>query len=1175
MIFCISNGSVSPKLSHSRLFKRSSDQVRFTGTSQKKIIMQIKLISFFILLAGIHVFGESYSQKVSLSEKNASLEKVFREIRKQSGVIFWYESSLLKNAGKVDIRVRNASLPDVLSRLFANQPFSYSIVENTVVIKPKKMPAKSASGAGTDEFPVMPAREATTTGQEWRTPALVSKIKMLAVETIPVRGRVTDEKGEGLPGVSILVKGTQQGTVTDGTGAFVLNVPDENAVLVFSFVGYTTVERTVGRQTLLDVSLQVDQKALEEIVVVGYGEQKKVNVIGSVAQIGSEALENRPVTQLAHAITGQMPGVTVTVRSGRPGANPGTVRVRGVGSFGATPDALVLIDGIPGNMNDINPDDIQTISVLKDASAAAIYGARSANGVVLITTKTGTTGKVAISYSGYTGFNKATKLPDFVNSWEYAEMYNIASGTNSFTADDIAKYRSQSDPDNYPNTRFLEQLFSGKGFQTGHTVNLNGGNEKARYFLSAGYLNQKGIIPKNSYERYNFRLNLENNLGRNFYLTTRLSGSFDERDEPQATANKGGELTDQLIQNAIRYPAVFLGQASNGDYGIGPESGGTPVSWLASGSYLRNPRTRIGTNFKLDWKPVKELVFSAIGGYNFDFIEQTSYRSSQKLNEQVYLGQSNLNQFRNKGIFRTAQFLGEYSKDIGRTRLDFLVGYSFENQKLDSLSGYRQNFPSNDYTYPSMGGADNQQFNGSAQEWAIQSLFSRLKLNINEKYLFEGTLRYDGSSRFPDSNKYAVFPAFAAGWRISEEEFLRNLQWLSNLKLKASWGILGNQNIGNYPYQVVLNSGRNYPFGSAISTGAAYSTYKDANIRWESTETTDVGIEAGFFKNSLGVNVTYFSRNTTDILFKPSSSVSTILGVGISETNTGQATNKGWEFDAIYRNSYRKLQYSVKGNFSIINNKVVTLGLGNVIQPNGLVGNGSDLFVGYPMEMYYGYVSDGVFLDQDDISSWPTQTAVTPSPQAGDFRYKDISGPDGVPDGKVDPTYDRVFLGSRIPKYTYGFNFDVKYRGFDLGIFLQGIAGVEGRLTGYADVAFFNLGNIQRWQMEGRFNPDQPVRYPAYPRLEVVSNSGTPNNVISDFWVLNASYLRLKNIQLGYTLPSILTNKLRINHVRIYSSVENPVTWSNYRPGWDPEINTGGAYYPILSTYTFGLNVRF
>lgn len=1001
----------------------------------------------------------------------------------------------------------------------------------------------------------------------------VTGARAKSLETI--RGKVSDETGEGLPGVSILIKGTQRGTVTDGQGAFTLDVPDENAVLVFSFVGYLTREEIVGNRNSILVTLATDNKALEEIVVVGYGEQKKVNVIGAVSQIGAESLENRPVTQLAHAITGQMPGVTVTVRSGRPGANPGTVRVRGVGSFGATPDALILIDGIPGNMNDINPEDIQNISVLKDASAAAIYGARSANGVVLITTKTGETGKLSVSYNGYAGFNKATKLPDFVNSWEYAEMYNIASGSNSFTEEDIAKYRSQSDPDKYPNTRFLDQLFSGNGFQTGHTVNINGGNEKSKYFLSGGYLRQKGIIPKNYYERYNFRLNLENDLGRNFYLTTRLSGSFDERNEPQATANKGGDLTDQLIQNAIRYPAVFLGQDSNGNFGIGPESGGTPVSWLASSSYLKNPRTRIGTNLKLDWKPFEDLVFSAIGGYNIDFLEQRSYRASQKLNDQIYLNQSNLNQSRNKQIFRTAQFLGEYSKNIRHARIDFLVGYAFENQVIDNMSGYRQDFPSNDYTYPSMGGADNQQFNGTAEEWAIQSLFSRLKLNISDKYLLEGTLRYDGSSRFPENNKYAVFPAVAAGWRISEENFLREVNWLSNLKLKASWGVLGNQNIGNYPYQTVLNSGRNYAFGNGISTGAAYWTYKDANIKWESTETTDLGLEAGFFRNSLGLNVTYFSRNTTDILFQPSSSVSSILGVGISETNTGQATNKGWEFDALYRNSYRKLHYAVKGNFSIINNKVVTLGLGNVTQPNGLVGNGSDLFIGFPMEMYYGYLADGVFLDQDDISSWAVQTAVTPAPQAGDLRYRDISGPEGVPDGKVDPTYDRVYLGSRIPKYTYGFNLDLKYRGFDLGIFLQGVAGVSGQLTGYAGLAFFNLGNIQRWQMEGRFDPENPLRYPEYPRLEVVSNSGTPNTVLSDFWVLNGSYLRLKNIQLGYTIPGTVTNKLGINSIRLYSSVENPVTWSNYRQGWDPEINTGGDYYPILSTYTFGLNIKF
>lgn len=990
-----------------------------------------------------------------------------------------------------------------------------------------------------------------------------------------VNGKITDEKGEGIPGASVLLKGTGKGTSTSGDGAFTLDGLDANSVLIISFVGYVSQEITVGNRTTLNVTLVSDQKLLNELVVVGYGEQKKVNVIGSVSQIDSDAIENRPVTQVAHAITGQMPGVTVTVGSGRPGDNAGTIRVRGVGSFGAKPDALILVDGIPGTLNDISPDDIQSISVLKDASSAAIYGARSANGVILVTTKNGGSGKATISYNGYVGFNKATQLPDFVNSWEYAEMFNIASGTTAYSADDIAKFRSQSDPDNFPNTKFLDNLFSENGIQTGHTININGGTERAKYFLSGGYINQDGIIPKNNFRRYNVRLNLENELGKNFKLTTRIGASSQQRNEPQATGNKGGELTDQLVQNAVRYPAVFLGQASNGDFGIGPESGGTPVSWIASPSYFKNPQNRLTTNMKLNWRPVEGLNFSAIGGYNFALLERVSYNASQRLNANVNLTQSLLNQERNKEIYKTLQFVGEYSKSFQKNTIDFLLGYSFENEQSDYLAGYRQGFPSNDYTVIDMGGADNQQSNGYAEQWAIQSYFGRLRFNRNEKYLFETTLRYDGSSRFPDNNKYAVFPSAAAGWRLSEEQFLKGVSWLSNLKLKASWGILGNQNIGNYPYQTVLNSGRNYPFGNSITTGAAYSTYKDANIKWESTKTTDFGIETEFFNRKLGFNATYFHRNTTDILFQPSASVSSVLGVTVSETNTGQAQNKGWEFDGFFRDRVGKLNYSLSGNFSIIQNKVVSLGLGNVQQPNGLVGNGSTLFNGFPMEMYYGYLSEGVFLNQEDINAWPNQTTITPGAKPGDIRYRDISGPDGVPDGKVDATYDRTYLGSRIPKYTYSFNLDLKYKAFDFALFLQGASGVQGQLNNYAGVAFFNLGNIQRWQMEGRFDPNNPQRYPEYPRLEVVTNSGTPNTVQSDFWVQNASYLRVKNVQLGYSMPASILGKVKINRLRWYVSIENPLTWSKYRQGWDPEINTNGAYYPILSTYTFGVNIKF
>lgn len=1106
-----------------------------------------------------NTFGqERLQEKITLYLKNTELKTVLKTIEQKANVVFSYQKGVLTTNEKLSLDIKDETLESVLQQILTPRQINFQ------VLKANKI--------------VLTRRFLGNVQEESKSKPILSPLDLKLDQT--VTGKVSDEKGDGLPGVSILVKGTQRGTSTNATGDFSIAVPDrsdgpEKAVLVFSYVGYEPQEIVVGNRTSINLTMKVDNKSLEEVVVVGYGTQKKVNVIGSVSQISSKDIDNRPVTQVSQAITGQMPGVTVIQSTGRPGQSGGQIRVRGVGSFGATPDALVLIDGIAGTMNDINPNDIKTISVLKDASSAAIYGARSANGVILITTKNGTSDKLSVGYDGYVGFNDATAFPDFVNSADYATMFNIASGSQSFSPATIEKYRNQSDPDNFPNTRFLDEVFSRSGLQTAHTITLNGGNDKNRFYLSGGFLNQEGIVAKNSFTRYNQRLTIQNKLSNKIELNTRIFGALETRKEPQATANKGGGFLDQLIQNAIRYPSIFVGQASNGDYGVGPESGGTPVSWLASDSYLRNPNSRFGINSKLDWKPINGLTLSAIGGYNFSLFEQRSYLASQRLNANVFQSQAYLNQSSNKVIFKTMQYTGEYAKEINKHSFSLLAGYSFEEQNESYFNGYRQDFPSNDYTVLDMGGFTNQLVGGYDDAWAIQSLFSRAKYSFNERYLFEATVRRDGSSRFPAGNKYATFPSAAVGWRISEESFMKPLTWITDMKLKASWGVLGNQNIGNYPYQQVLNSGRNYPFGNTVSTGAAYALYRDPNIKWESTETYDLGLESSFFNGALNLNVTYFNRNTKDILFRPSSSVSTVLGVGISETNTGAVENTGWEFDLGYQGRKGKWKYSFNGNFSIINNKVLTLGLGNVNQPNGYVGNGSDLFIGFPMQMYYGFLSDGVFLNSSDIAEWPVQTAVTPRPQPGDIRYKDISGPNGVPDGKVDPIYDRTYLGSRIPKYTFGANVGLSYSNFDLSMFMQGVAGVKGTLTGYAGYAFFNLGNIQKWQMDGRFNPDQPTRYPAYPRLEEVTNSGTPNTVTSDFWVINAAYLRVKNIQLAYNVPKNILNKMRLNNLKLYVTGENMFSFNNFRQGWDPEINTGGDYYPILRTYTFGINLKF
>ncbi|MEZ5103490.1 MAG: TonB-dependent receptor [Draconibacterium sp.] len=1125
--------------------KKKSQRMGICCPRAKKLMLTMRLTILFIAFSILSASASVYSQNTTLTVKmkNSRIADVFDKIEQQTEFYFFYNRDNFDDNRLVSVDLEEKTIEQILDKLFEGQPVTYEVVNKNVLIKVKS------------EFSGIPET------QQQRT----------------VSGKVSDSDGEPLPGVTVVVKGTTQGTVTNADGEYTLTNLPEDATLVFSFVGMQTKEIEVGNQNSINITLEVDAIGIEEVVAIGYGTQKKVNVIGSVAQISSENLKERPVTQLSNILAGQMSGVTVIQGSGKPGETNSSLRIRGVGSFGASPNALVLVDGLPTDRYDnINPNDIETISVLKDASTAAIFVARAANGVVLITTKKGKEGKFSVRYDGRAGISVPTELPKMANSWEYAEMMNIAVGAKVYSDEDIAKFESGTDIDNYPNTNWFNEVFK-NGTQQDHNISLSGGTQANKYFASFNYLNQTGVVDKNGYDRYSFRLNTESMLGKKVKLSTIISGIQEKKYEPVGPGDLGQMNTvEQIITNTVRIPSIYTARYTNGEYGSGLETFGTPVSWIGSESFLKKPEWYGKINARLDWTPFNNLTVSAIGGYSFNLLEWIRYKGSQVLNSDYTLRSSNLYQDRDKEIYKTMQYTAEYIRDIKDHQLKFLAGYSFEDQVNDYMNGYRMNFATNTYTVLDMGAETDQQTGGNITEWALQSLFGRLNYNYKQKYLLESTVRHDGSSRFPTTRRYAFFPSVAAGWRISEENFIKeNPNWISNLKLKASAGVLGNQNIGNYPYQATYASGWAYPIGDQLSSGVSYTTYTDPNIHWESTRTMDIGIESGFFDQKLTFNVSYFDRHTSDILYAPSSSVSSVIGVGIGSTNTGEAKNKGWEFEVGHQLKFGDFSYNLNGNLSIINNKVVTLGVGNVEQPNGMVGNGSDLFIGYPMQMYYGYKSDGVFLDQDDIDTWSNQSQITPTPQAGDIRYMDISGPDGVPDGKVTSEYDRTYLGSRIPKYTFSFNVGTSYKNLDLGIFLQGVAGVNGLLNHYAGYAFSNDGSIQQWMIKGRFNPENPVRHPDYPRLQVFSNTTPPNYITSDFWILNASYLRLKNVQVGYTFPKKVTNAIGVDYLRLYCTGENLFTFKSYREGWDPEINTSGAYYPILSTFTLGVNVQF
>ena len=992
-----------------------------------------------------------------------------------------------------------------------------------------------------------------------------------------ITGNVADNNGEPIIGASVIVNGTKNGTVTDIDGNFSIVSTTETPTLNISYVGFNTQNIKVRPGQTVKVTLKENAQSLEELVVVGYGSQKKVNVIGSIATVDSKSLEARSASDVSNMLTGQMSGVTITQTSGNPGQDGGTIRVRGVGSFGATPNPLVLVDGMPGSLSDITPDEIENISVLKDASSAAIYGSRAANGVVLVTTKRGKEGRTKVSYNGSVGFSKAAELPEMAHSYDYAKFYNIAAGTETYKPEDIQKYKDGSDPDNYADENYLDKLFGGHSFLTKHTLNVNGGNDRVQYMATVGYLRHDGLLENNYYNKYNARLNLNAKLTKDLSMGIRLNGMASDRHEPSTPGSLDTGGYAGIMLAALRYPGLLPSYMSDGSNGVGLKGSGTPVAWAEKcASFYRQDFDKFGGNVDLTYKPIKGLTIKGIGGYKYSLQHVRHYRSEFATADGRTNGPSSLTDDMYRTVYKTFQATADYNTTIAKKHaIDVLVGYTWEDENQRSVGGYRQKFPSNDVPYLTAGGADGQTNFGGGYDWAIQSIFGRLTYNYDERYLFEATMRYDGSSRFPTDSKYGFFPSAALGWRVSEEKFWKDssvAKWFTNLKIKASTGVLGNNNIGNYPYQSVytLGSNQNYVFGGVYTTGASITTYVDPNLKWEKTRTSDIGIETGFFQNRLTFNATYYYRKTTDVLYKPSASYSSIFGLNLSQVNTGAVENKGWEFEIGYRDKVGSFNYWVNGNFSIIKNKVLTLGMGNVTQANGMVGNGSNLFIGYPMQMYYGYKTDGVFLTDEEVGEWHDQSAIAKGSKAGDIRYVDLDG-----DGKVTPK-DMTYLGSSIPKYNFGLSFGGDYKGFDFSVLLQGVAGVKGRLNEWAGFAFFQEGNIQKWQMEECWNMNPTNRYPKYPRLEIMSNAGSNNTLLSDFWILNASFVKVRNIQFGYKLPKNIISKAGISSMRAYISLDNPFSFDSYRKGWDPEnTNNRGSYYPVMSSYTFGLTLAF
>ncbi len=1121
------------------MYKIYTNPLRWPKCRATNPLLVMKLTIILLILSIFQVSASTSAQVLVLNKKNITIKRIFKEIKKQTGYDVLYQPDKLDANQSVNANFDHAGLNEVMAACLKGLPLTFTLYEKAIVIKQTE--------AGTGQAP------------------------QAAVRLITVTGKVVDTTGAPLPGATVRIKDSnQQGTVTDGNGIFSLKNVAENATLQVSFIGYAAREVKIKSADNLTIVLKSADNNLTDVVVVGYGTVKRGDMIGSVAQVNAKDINNRTTASLSNALTGQLAGVNITQTSGQPGADGANIQIRGLGSYGASPAPLILVDGIPANsFNEINPSEVESVSVLKDASTAAIYGSRAANGVILVTTKSGknTDNKLHIDYNGYVGVQKPTDPPQFAGAAEYATLMNIAQ-PGSYTSAQIAQFAAGN-----PNTDWIKMIIKNSTLQTAHNLSFSNNTQSTQYMLAFGYLDQDGIVAKNNFQRYNVRLNMTNHIFKNLTLTTRLSGAQYTEKEPAMPATlQSADGLPTMISQLIRTPTVIPIYTSPGQFSTGVNNG-TPYTYFNNESFANDLQTDLLINERLDYKIIPDLTVSVIGAYTQLTENNQRFNANQVLTNTVTLGPGTFAQYNNSDPYKTLQELIEYKKDFKKHHFDILLGHTYEYQQYNYLYASRGNYYSNTLTQLQAGDPSTETNTGYSSVYTLDSYFGRLGYNYANKYLIEGDIRDDGSSKFPTNLRYAVFPAVAVGWRISQENFLKDrFTWLNDLKLKASYGVLGNQNLypssstdaQAYPYQSVLNTGYNYPFGGALSSGAQLTTLTDPNLHWESTRTEDLGLETTLF-NDLTVTATYYDRYTYNILTAPTGSVSTVLGYTPGVTNSGKLSNKGFEFTANFKNHFGPVGYNITGNFSILNEKVIDLGVGDVLQPSGLISNGSQV-VGYPLNAFYGYKTAGLFTSTAEIAKYPNETAVNPSPQPGDIRYVDRNG-----DGKIT-TADETYLGSSIPKYSYGLNLNINYKNFDLAIVGQGVGDVVNQLTGYMGWAFYQNGNVPQFVADNYWSPANNNANAKYPRLQVISNAGNGNTASSNFYLYNASYFKIRNLQIGYSFPSAMITKIGVKALRVSLGAQNLFTFTKFPKGNDPELSNSGGYYPNLSNYTLGVN---
>ena len=981
-----------------------------------------------------------------------------------------------------------------------------------------------------------------------------------------VSGTITDAQGNPLPGVTVLIKGTTFGTLTDNAGKYTLGSVPPNSILVFSFIGSSTQEIPVNNRTLINVTMQEETVGLEEVVVIGYGSQRKVDLTGSVETIKSTEIVKQPVAQVSQALVGLTPGLTAIQSSGQPGSDNSTLRIRGIGSIGASNDPLILIDGVAGDINDLNPNDIDNISVLKDAAAAAIYGSRASNGVILVTTKRAKSGELSLRYSNYIGWQKPTELPEFLGALDFLKY----SGESQTVIDNYASKMS-TDPDLYPDTDWVGMQFSENGFQQYHDMTASVGTEKIKTMASVSLLDQGGNIVNYNFKRYNGRFNTDFKVSDKFDVNFDISFNRSQRQSPSTS------LT-YIVQDDYRIPPIYHAIHTDGSWGDGWQ-GQNPIAAAREGGINTNLWNYFRGVLRINYKPVKDLTLSMMYSPEYDDAYTSAFTKQYKTiidwtskTTRYYPSRNGLSQSNSKAFTSNFNALATYSKVLNDHSITALLGYEFIKYNWANFGASRQDYILDNFEVLNAGSAESDSNSGSATHSGLVSYFGRVNYAFREKYLFEANLRRDASSRFQEENRVSYFPSFSAGWRVSKESFMENQDILSDLKLRFSWGRLGNQQIGSdFPYASSIAIGSsNFVFNNSIITGATQNVLANSLIQWETTETTNIGLDAGFLNQKLTFTADYYIRKTFDILL--SLPIPYVIGLSPSMQNAGNVENKGLDFSIGWTESKGDFSYYARLNFSDVKNKVTNLsGVGPIISGISITD------VGYPIGSIYGFESAGIFQNQEEITSSPTQFGTL---VPGNIKYKDQltvdTNNDGVPDqadGKINPD-DRVIIGDPFPRLSFGLNLGAQYKGFDFSASMQGVGKRDILLQSDMVWPLWNAGKIQKWHLEECWSSDN--KDAKYPIIKATS-SGSNDAQMSSTWVFNAAYFRLRNITVGYTIPEKLLSDFFVKGIRIYCSGLNLLTFDKLPTGVDPLVPNGssGGIFPVTSNFSIGIDVNF